>query len=144
MSHSNSFYICQVGKKADLYNTETTVAVRAHTHIIRRTNGRGHLRQVEIRHRPGCQPQVGCSHIVLCSTLPWNLPLQQLVTKGWGSSTGTLPYMEMDMYICDLCTYKSMHLYKRDKPDLWTNNKAFGRGKHQNWNVSTERQQDVQ
>lgn len=32
--------------------------------------------------------------------------------------------------MCDLCTYKSMQLYKRDMSGPWPDNKAFGGEEH--------------
>lgn len=32
--------------------------------------------------------------------------------------------------MCDVCTYKSMQLYKRDTPGPWPNNRAFGGEEH--------------
>lgn len=32
--------------------------------------------------------------------------------------------------MCDVCTYKSMQLYKRDTPGLWPDNKAFRGEEH--------------
>lgn len=143
MSRSNTFYICQAGKKADLYNTETTVAVRAHTHIIRRTNGRGHFRRVAIDLVQAANVRLD---VLTLSSAPPCLEIyhySSLSPRVWVQAQGR--YLTWK-WICIYANYVPIKacIYTKEKSQTYGWTTRHSGGKHQNWNVSTERQQDVQ